>query len=374
MLNNKRNKKCVTLEDMPEMCDVKQLQHVYKDPRLLLIDLRQPGKFRGGPPISQEISTTYHQGHILLALNLNLQNSKTVKDVEEEIRFGSNSAGGTFVATLALAITSGFHFLFYSQDDTNKKLTDAIASVCFEYEGKDLKFLKERVHWLEGGYNAIYKNSSLRKFCADTKSLLGHEEELEEHEYSAVLPHLFVGGAICSDAQFSELNRLGVKHIINVSNIDRTREGFKCTFIFANDDQNETISRLFHQVANLIEESEKKGAGVFIHCQRGLSRSPTLIMAYLMIKKNFSLREAFELVRQKRPNIGPRSNFMTELCKLERELIPEKNNDFVYSLPMQVYELSSMRCVKYEDSMQFLLAPKKQTRLGRCCAVLRATF
>merc|ERR1711941_251787 len=87
--------------------------------------------------------------------------------------------------------------------------------------------------------------------------------------------------------------------------------------------------------------------------------------AYLMIKKNFSLREAFELVRQKRLNIGPRSNFMTELCKLERELIPEKNNDFVYSLPMQVYELSSMRCVKYEDSMQFLLAPKKQTRLGR---------
>mmetsp|Transcript_64526 Transcript_64526/g.97238 ORF Transcript_64526/g.97238 Transcript_64526/m.97238 type:complete len:304 (-) Transcript_64526:278-1189(-) len=301
MLNNKRAKRASPNHDDITLWDAKLLQSAYRNPHLMLIDLRSPGNFRGGPPPNpKSIPAEYHQGHIFLALNLNLQNVKTVEDVEEEIQTGRNSAGGSFVDTMVLAITSGFHFLFYTQDGSNKDfIMGFLASARIIHNGEAFTFPEQSIHWLEGGFNAIYRNSSLKKFCADTKNLLGREEEIEEPEYSAVLPHLFVGGAICSEVQFDELQKLGVEHIINVSNMDRPREGFKCTFIFANDDQDENLTRLFYQVADLIEESEQKGEGVFVHCQRGLSRSPTLIMAYLMIKKKYSLREAFELVKKK---------------------------------------------------------------------------
>lgn len=166
--------------------------------------------------------------------------------------------------------------------------------------------------------------------------------------------------------QFAELHEQGVEHIINVSNIERKHGGFRCTFLSADDDQTESLNRLFYEVADIIEESEKKGEGVFVHCQRGLSRSPTLVMAYLMIKKNLSLREAFELVKRKRPNIGPRSNFMTQLCRLELELtnnganLKYKEPNLLYSLPMQVYELSSMHCANYEESIDFLFSTKRK--------------
>ena len=101
-------------------------------------------------------------------------------------------------------------------------------------------------------------------------------------------------------------------------------------------------------------------------------------MAYLMIKKQFSLRQAFEFVKERRPNIGPRSNFMTQLCKLERGLTEQgvnfdmKNPDMLYSLPIQVYELSSMRCVNYEETIDFLLSKRKPSRLSRYRSFLRS--
>lgn len=172
-----------------------------------------------------------------------------------------------------------------------------------------------------------------------------------------------------------------MEHIINVSNIERDHDGFKCTFFNAHDDQTESLNRLFYEVADIIEESAKKGQGVFVHCQRGLSRSPTLVMAYLMIKKHLSLREAFELVKRKRPNIGPRSNFMTQLCKLELELtnngvnLNSKDPNLLYSLPMQVYELTSMHCANYEESIDFLFTPKrKKSLLNRYRNFIRTTM
>ena len=112
----------------------------------------------------------------------------------------------------------------------------------------------------------------MSKFCADTKTLWGYEEEIEEPEYSEVLPFLFVGGAVCSEgmwllcsslfvsprlmlfcpAQYQELKAKGVKKIVNVSNVERSPKGFECTFIYADDDQVEQLSRVFEQVADLI--------------------------------------------------------------------------------------------------------------------------
>jgi protein-tyrosine phosphatase len=55
----------------------------------------------------------------------------------------------------------------------------------------------------------------------------------------------------------------------------------------------------------------------------GISRSPTLVIAYLMKTQNLSFSEAFDLVKKKRPIIHPNQGFKNQLLQYEQQL---KNN------------------------------------------------
>jgi dual specificity phosphatase 12 len=51
-----------------------------------------------------------------------------------------------------------------------------------------------------------------------------------------------------------------------------------------------------------IAKDTKKG-GVFVHCQAGMSRSATVVSAYLMQRFELDPMEAVDMVREKRPVI-----------------------------------------------------------------------
>src|SRR3990167_558012 len=53
----------------------------------------------------------------------------------------------------------------------------------------------------------------------------------------------------CKTEQYQCLRERGVNYILNISNIDAAPEGFKYDFFLTNDDDTETISRLFRQCA-----------------------------------------------------------------------------------------------------------------------------
>lgn len=58
---------------------------------------------------------------------------------------------------------------------------------------------------------------------------------------------------------------------------------------------------------------------VLVHCARGVSRSATLTLAFLMIKEGLTLVEAVEAVRRRR-NILPNVGFLNQLCHLDSSL------------------------------------------------------
>lgn len=62
----------------------------------------------------------------------------------------------------------------------------------------------------------------------------------------------------------------------------------------------------------------KKGGHVLVHCLGGISRSSTIIIAYLMLKYDHSLNDAYDMVKAKKSNIAPNFNFMGQLLELER--------------------------------------------------------
>jgi len=61
-------------------------------------------------------------------------------------------------------------------------------------------------------------------------------------------------------------------------------------------------------------------AGVLVHCHSGVSRAPSLILAWLMAVRGWSLSASLEWLKERRPQILPNNGFMRQLIDFEQSL------------------------------------------------------
>ena len=86
------------------------------------------------------------------------------------------------------------------------------------------------------------------------------------------------------------------------------------------DDKDEKISQHFFDVHTIISEALNKNKNVIVHCAAGMSRSPTLVIAYLMIENRWSYEAAYNYVRSRRSIVEPNIGFAKQLKALEYRL------------------------------------------------------
>ncbi|XP_043942245.1 dual specificity protein phosphatase 14-like [Protopterus annectens] len=80
------------------------------------------------------------------------------------------------------------------------------------------------------------------------------------------------------------------------------------------------LSLYFDTVADKINQMEKNNGRTLVHCVAGVSRSASLVIAYLMKYHKLSLVEAHDWVKARRPIIRPNSGFWQQLIDYERKL------------------------------------------------------
>eukprot|EP01017_Pseudomicrothorax_dubius_P036688 TRINITY_DN5277_c0_g1_i1.p1 TRINITY_DN5277_c0_g1~~TRINITY_DN5277_c0_g1_i1.p1 ORF type:complete len:223 (+),score=38.34 TRINITY_DN5277_c0_g1_i1:49-669(+) len=80
------------------------------------------------------------------------------------------------------------------------------------------------------------------------------------------------------------------------------------------------IKPYFNDCIDFIERRRKKGDNVLVHCMAGISRSATVVIAYMMKVYGYSVREAFKYIASLRPIIKPNSGFYYQLREFEQEL------------------------------------------------------
>jgi len=71
----------------------------------------------------------------------------------------------------------------------------------------------------------------------------------------------------------------------------------------------ENMIRHFTDSSRFIRNALKCGGVVFVHCYGGVSRSATLVIAFLMQEFNMCMFDAMSFVKSKRPVVFPNPGF-----------------------------------------------------------------
>lgn len=151
-------------------------------------------------------------------------------------------------------------------------------------------------------------------------------DELSEYEHlSCVLePENYKGGIFLGDlASALELNNLKNRNILAILTVSEDfvffdQRDFTHLQIKLKDTIKTPICTIFDSTNQFIKENLEK-SNVLVHCFQGISRSATVVIAYLMEKNNWKYEEAFEFVKKKRKIISPNSGFISQLINYEKK-------------------------------------------------------
>ncbi|XP_011285611.2 dual specificity protein phosphatase 13 isoform X2 [Felis catus] len=143
-----------------------------------------------------------------------------------------------------------------------------------------------------------------------------------------VWPNLFLGDAYAARDK-NKLTQLGITHVVNVAagkfQVDtgaKFYRGMPLEYygIEADDNPFFDLSVYFLPVARYIRTALSVPKGrVLVHCAMGVSRSATVVLAFLMICENMTLVEAIQTVQAHR-DICPNSGFLQQLQVLDNRL------------------------------------------------------
>ncbi|NXX94742.1 DS13B phosphatase, partial [Centropus bengalensis] len=153
-----------------------------------------------------------------------------------------------------------------------------------------------------------------------------------ENHLDQVWPNIYLGDAWAARSK-TTLQSLSITHILNaadgpysINTGAKYYQDLQMEYygVEAFDDPSFDLSVFFYDAAKFIGKAlDTSGGKVFVHCAMGISRSATLVLAFLMIHENMTLVQALETVGAHR-GICPNSGFLSQLRDLDIKLNEER--------------------------------------------------
>jgi dual specificity MAP kinase phosphatase len=191
--------------------------------------------------------------------------------------------------------------------------------------GHKTKFLKGGFQEFHSSYSALCSRpneSPSRPFLYSPTTPIV-ELDVDSAPMSQILPYLYIGNK--HDAENRQiLSSSHITHVLNVtSHIPLYFENdVTVTYLRvpASDSGSQNLKQYFDVAIEFIESVRcaAEGQCILVHCQAGVSRSPTLVLAYIMARYKLSLLDAFAFVKSRRQIIAPNFNFMGQLFDFEQ--------------------------------------------------------
>ena len=119
---------------------------------------------------------------------------------------------------------------------------------------------------------------------------------------------------LCSRSIINTYKNYNINHIISMTTVPKLNNDIIHDIHDIVDDANlDTIKKMkniIEEVLPKMHQSIISGNTVAVHCFAGVSRSATIVIAYLMKYENYSFEKAIEHVFEARPIICPNIGFL----------------------------------------------------------------
>uniref|UniRef100_A0A3B4BG69 Dual specificity protein phosphatase n=1 Tax=Periophthalmus magnuspinnatus TaxID=409849 RepID=A0A3B4BG69_9GOBI len=159
--------------------------------------------------------------------------------------------------------------------------------------------------------------NQLEKLLFTGKAIISHADE--------VWPRLYIGDQQSAENR-EDLYKHRITHVLNAAHSKRKGQSeiyrrlqIEYMGIDARDSCDFDMSAHFQSAADFIHRALSKGGKVLVHCHVGVSRSATLVLAYLMVKQNLTLVEAICAIKENR-GVIPNRGFLRQLIDLNKQL------------------------------------------------------
>ena len=226
----------------------------------------------------------------------------------------------------------------------------------------------------DDNYTGMNKHAELKKYKDEEKSILISPSENDNIDVvinqgmktypSQILFDCLYLGDLTHAQDINILKNLKITHIVNCTKFENyfekinenndikenikdsnssnsstrnSSQSIKYYKIELDDDPKDAhvMKQHFNKVIEFIDNAlSLKSNRVLVHCHAGISRSSTVVIAYLMKTKQMTFNDAEKFVHSKRPQIRPNMAFKQKLKEFEQQLLKNNQtfkNDFAKS-------------------------------------------
>ena len=160
-----------------------------------------------------------------------------------------------------------------------------------------------------------------------------------EEDYNEIIKDFLYISSYKTASTVTDLKNLKITNIINCSgdlceNLSPESSLLDIEYLTLNirDNVSENIECLFFKCINYINKVKEKKGRVLIHCYKGVSRSVSIVIAYLIFLYKWTYDEAFDYVQSKRYMANPNIGFYLQLKTFYKRLTLEKDRLEIFAV------------------------------------------
>lgn len=140
---------------------------------------------------------------------------------------------------------------------------------------------------------------------------------------SRIIDHVYVGNdAVAKNLEVLRENR--ITHVLNSAGFvcpEYFKDDFGYKTLWLRDNPTEDITSILYNVFDYLEDVREQGGRVLVHCYHGVSRSTSLVIAYIMWREKKSFEDAFQYVKAARGVTNPNMGFAFQLILCQKRAL-----------------------------------------------------
>ena len=132
------------------------------------------------------------------------------------------------------------------------------------------------------------------------------------------------------------------------------------------DEKEEQIIPYFEEAIEYIMQAQSNKKRILVHCVIGKSRSASFVLAFLMKYKQFTLKEAYDYLKERRDLIRPNDGFIRQLMQYENQLYQGKYTDeegLSTSLVWEFKETKQEKAIREKEKRKSKLSEEEEKQL-----------